>query len=398
MGFHLSFTSCYEEEDVIWFSEAKFNGCYKMNQETKKAEFLFHFPEEEKEAVRLHGNVEKVGDWLVFSPTTGKNITLYHLVTKEVKSFSLKDMKGNYQVEYRKNAKFSRVLSFGQALYFIPITYPAIVKLDLETMSLTYFTPWRVALEAHIHEKQEAPFNIYFGGSMKTEKGFLFACTCTSCLLDFDVQEEQFQIKPLKTTAKSFQAIREVGEEIWLTPREGTIHTFWNPETGETRTEDIDIRENPEKMVFGTGIVPKEDDFLITCLVDGESRIFSYHPERGEIKPWNGLEKLLPQTRDLFYPFLPDFFFLPRKEDTLRFFSGRDHCLYTLNLKTQESLKVEIEADEVATEILSNRAVKNYENKSVTIAGFCQLIKNMPEKARKTEEETIGQTILDATT
>lgn len=398
MGFHLSYQHCYEEEDYIWFSEIKFNGFYKMKKDTLKAEFLFHFPGENIETARLHGKVEKVGDWLVFFPIAGKNITLYHLVTEEVKTFPLKEMTGEYLIKYLPNAKIARCFSFGNVLYFTPSTYPAIVKLDLETMSLTYLTQWRTELETHILKDRAVQLNIYFGGIQEKEEGLLLACCCAPCVLHFDVQTEQFRITKIQTTAPAFQTMREIEEELWLMPRLGITHTFWNPDTGETQTKDIDIRTNPEERILGTGAIPNSDDFFMTAMVEGERKFFSYSLKNEEISPWQELDKLIPKTRDLSYPFFPDIFFIPRQEDTFRFFSGRDHCLYTFNLKTLDTTKSWIEADKVATEILSKRSLTFQENKNANMSDYFDYVSNHTEKEIKNDSQTIGQAILTATT
>lgn len=394
----------YEDEVYYWFSEAKFNGCYRVQKENLETELLFRFPEEDLGQKRLHGDLKKVGDWLVFIPLTAKNIALFHMKTKEIKSFPLKSPKEGRKIEYSPNSKLARCFSLGHYLYFTPRTYPAIVKLDLETWSLEYLTDWMLLLEPHIETERDPNLNSYFAGSLKKNDFLLMACACCSCFGEFDLKKETFSVFPIETQSNAFQQIKIIDEKYWLTPRTGIIHTILDPVNKKSEQVEIDVRRsfNGDGEVAITNMTHYHQKYLLWYQLEQKTKFSIYDPVTKKNEIASILENVTHEENNLFYPSFPVRFCFKLsqiQDNILSYTSGYDHAWCSINFETGEVRKQYIQADAEGAQILLDHARKKFpENERNTLAEFCDFLTILQPRKDKEEGISIGQKILDSTT
>lgn len=399
MGFRLCPSGIYEDEDFYWFSEFQFNAFYRVDKSTMKAELLFHFPEEELGKERLFGKVEKVGEWFVFSPTKATKIVVFHQETREIKQIPLKTPKHEGKIKYLENVKFGPPCVVGDVVYFIPTTYPAIVKLDLTTMTIDYLDNWIPPLEEKINTERNSQLNVYFLGFIKEEKNILLSCGCSNVVMTFDQETEQVEINEVIGKAEAFNGIAFDGQHYWLIPKLGANLTKWNRETGETQR--ISLEESwPEgpPMVVGP-LFYKKKMFLSAGI---NSFPYEVDIESGVTKKMDSLHVLQENPKEYMHLNLSEMFNVRLVENNIHFNSGRNLNWYAYNIDTRELSCKTLPADEGGEIILreNDKKIKIMEHSFRNLEDFCGFVKSrqMESQEQGSTLQTIGQTILDATT
>ncbi len=396
MGFSLSPNGIYEDEDFYWFAESQFNGFYRVDKKTKQPEFLFHFPEEELDQPRLYGKPEKVGDWLVFSPISAKNIFLYHMVTKEQKLIPFKEVKGEKKVKYLHQSKFSSPFIHGDMVYLFPITYPAILKLDVSTLKLEYLTDWILPLEQVLDKERKPQLNTYFAGRVRKENEVILTCGCSNKVFFFDINTNKGIWKVIESTVEAFHGIQFDETHYWLTPRLGSTLTKWNPDTDEITTISLaDSWKDGPPMV----IAPYLYQDKLYLMAGWDSHAYVVDLETDAVQQLDLLESVFTKERVYQLIILPNMFSIRFEDHLLHFVSGRDFQWYTVDLDKEELSSFPVEADEVGNYILSNNMkIMNQENQQRSLVNYANYVKLRTTMIEENQAETVGYKILRATT
>lgn len=397
MEYKLSCGSLYEDETYCWFSELQFNAFYRVEKATMKPEFLFHFPEEALTQERLFGKPEKVGDWLVFSPVSAKNIVLYNLRTKEVKTLPLKKVLDARRLKFVQGYKFANIIVKETIVYLIPSTYPAIVKLDLSTMSIKYLDQWVDKVENVLAQDRNVHMNAYFTSGITSQNKILLPFACVNQLCSFNTEKESFELLEIKGDAAAFNGIAFDGFNYWLTPKIGATVTKWNPETGETQCLELENSWPDGPPIVQSPLIAGNKLQLMAGI---DSRYYEVNVESGEIFFVEFVNKQMPKKQEL--PNFPaaDMLCTRLTGNQLLYISGKTHDWYTANLETKEVTYQTVWADKVGNEIMAQKTVTISETFGCGLQDFFAFVSNPTHTLNKTGkiEETIGQKILKATT
>lgn len=147
------FEAAYQDGEFLWIAPAEYNFFYCVNCLSMKIEKVEFYPEEHFWTTRLYGDMIKCKNKLYFSPVNARGILVYDCVKGDFEHIPIradinKDQKSN-------PLNFYKAYIFGQKLYFISPTYPAIVILELENHQVhyDYVTDFVKALFPQIGEK-----------------------------------------------------------------------------------------------------------------------------------------------------------------------------------------------------------------------------------------------------
>lgn len=81
---NLHFRSFIRVNNILYFSEAFFNGLFKMNLEDFSVKFICHFSGENEKKLLLHGqSVIRYEDYIYFFPTCSRRIHYYNFVSNK---------------------------------------------------------------------------------------------------------------------------------------------------------------------------------------------------------------------------------------------------------------------------------------------------------------------------
>lgn len=134
----IAFTDFVLQNSKIWFSAADFNGLMEADLTRDEVKLLGVFPEEKLLERELYSSAAIYKSLLIFAPRSADQIAVYDLNKKEFIKICLPEIKRIY----RKDFKFTLVTVYEHNAFFLPMEYPAILKLDLETMKLDVAVEW----------------------------------------------------------------------------------------------------------------------------------------------------------------------------------------------------------------------------------------------------------------
>lgn len=125
----LWFDSAVEADDCLWFAANNLNGIFRADKETGKSQFVTNFPQYPNYAVRLYIACTLVKRKIVFAPCSAKEIAIYDIDRKEIKTISL----DKQIVKHCKSALFFAAFEYEGFAYLIGMSYPGILKIDVTT-------------------------------------------------------------------------------------------------------------------------------------------------------------------------------------------------------------------------------------------------------------------------
>lgn len=390
-------SSCLlEEEQYIWFSEHRFNGLYRLDKSTQETEFLCHFPEEDLDTETLFGSVVRMEDYLVFSPVSAKNIVLYHTITGEMKTIPLpQPTKTSRKIPSLPSRKFFRTFVHSDFIYFFPITFPAILRLNMINLRLEMLTDWVEMVDSVIDDHRK-PELITFFYDLCTHKAEIFLpLACTNHILTFSLTTGKVRLHKISGDVPAFLYICFDGEHCWITPLLHNAITKWNPKTGKTTQIPL-FQENQQESL--RVLHPLLHENKIFLLVAFHNTMYSIDIEEEIPHKVEALHSVVSQKSGVQMNYYNDFMSDRIYDSTFSFISLRDMNWYSLDLKTQKSQHFSIDADQIAEEILSKKSVKVMERPSFSAKDFTHFLKTRDTETETVADdtETVGEKILKA--
>ena len=212
---HHAFETFIEAGEYYWFTEMGYNGLFKIDKKTMMAEFVGCF-EGEKDTNRLFLNIVRYENKLVFVPLKAKAIAIYDIDTGRFSKIELKETFANSGViPYNPDCKCSFATVYNESVYIFPITYPAVIKLNMRNYQMDY-------LEESILELQRWNLNrdgFYFRNGCKVNDNIIVWCNAICSLLRFNVLNENFEICSQLEANDDYIEVVCDENDYWLIPR-----------------------------------------------------------------------------------------------------------------------------------------------------------------------------------
>lgn len=197
------------------------NGLFEINLLTGKCTYIMMVQGELIDQRRLYTSACLVEDKVYFIPYAAKEIAVYDLNKKEIKKVKynkLDSQPGNY----KRKCNFSCHVRYGQYIYMIPCTYPAIVRINTEDDSIEYFDSWNNNIEYMFRK-----------GVMVEEDDFYIPSVINNVVLRFNMKECKAYIYNVGEENKGHWSIIKHKEWFYLTPMLSESVTKWNYINGE---------------------------------------------------------------------------------------------------------------------------------------------------------------------
>lgn len=234
----------------IWFTQRHFNALFRMDKDNWCPECLGMFPGESAYTETFHATLYqescKNSDSIYFSPFFSNEIACYSIVEKVFKKIPLKQ-----QANAAIKENLLGAVAYGDAVYFTPFGYPAIVRLDVKTEELTYYSDWVAQLQGLEGYQADAffLFPLVHGSSI-----YLAACGANA-VVQFNMETQKSTVHVVGKAGYRYGGICFDGNNIWLSPRQYTYTPIvkWNPDTGET--EELVLPAEKEKNNYFLSIV-----------------------------------------------------------------------------------------------------------------------------------------------
>lgn len=238
LNYYLCCQESYEEGDNIWFSAYTHNGLYQVNRRTNEINRMATFPGEKGNAMMLYKAVVHKKDWLIFVPCMAEEIAVYNYKNEQMKKIPLREVTGNYRVNYSGEYKFWTGISYKNYVYLLGLRYPAIIRLNPCTGETVYDTNWLEAVELKINGDRPG----YWADWIIRGKYAYLPCLCLSAVLRYDLETNEKIIIDIPSKIEGFYGIGDDGTNLWMVPMECENIVKWNPESGAVKEIKVPYR------------------------------------------------------------------------------------------------------------------------------------------------------------
>lgn len=224
-----------EGNGKIWMALLHRNGICEIDIKTREAKICKIFEEEPLDGEYLYCYVEKIGDRLIFSPGLAEKIAIYDL-KREIMTYIPLENADKY-----REVKFWNIITYHSDVYFLAYTYPAILKLSMESMEIEYITDWLEKVGPVDSD------NGYFSvGHVMYDDRVLIPVSCMNAVLELNFKTARTRVKRLEVSMSGIGGLSSGdGENIWLVGRGSGANwvSCWNRKTENVKEillEDVE--------------------------------------------------------------------------------------------------------------------------------------------------------------
>ncbi len=232
-----------EDDKKIWMALANRNGICEIDKATHHARICKIFEEEPLDGELLYCHVEKVDNYLIFSPGMAKKIAVYDLIRDEITYIPLRKIDFHCK-QVQNDSKFWNILCRNYNVYLLGYTYPAIIKINMLSMDVTYITEWVQEVEESISDGE---ISGYFGdGYIVINNTALLPLGCMNAVLELDFENDRTKLRKLDISMKGIGGLSSAdGEHIWMVGKgSGTDRVacwnIWEDTIKELKVPDVE--------------------------------------------------------------------------------------------------------------------------------------------------------------
>lgn len=242
----LVFENICDGAEYLWCTPINFNSLFRISKETWTAEHIGFFANEELNCWRGFFAVIKLNDRLIFAPYSVDNIFEYLFENGSFKCIAIEEPDKKVKVEYNRYNKFTQVFHYGTYLFLSPHTYPGIIRYDLSTGKVDYYSDWINDLESRMKE----PAYGYFSRGVLVGDKILLACGGANAVFEFNVENYTHRIYEIRNNNMGYNGICYDGKDFWLIPIENGTIVKWNPQGGLANEYRSSICDTNSYMQF----------------------------------------------------------------------------------------------------------------------------------------------------
>lgn len=270
-------------DNYIWGTANEFNALMKINIKTNNIELIERFPEEDDFTTALFGDMVHIDGKLVFAPMSASNIVIYEIVSRKFTLIPVDEGIANNSKLYKENYKFFKAVIQDRDIYFVGCSFPAIIRMNVDTYQLTYITEWADVLDGYISDWNDTYFrSVHIS---KEQEMWMPSCSC-NVLIKFSLLEGSFQYFTIGKRENHFCDIEYDGKLFWLSSKNGHELISWDPSkfsiihtvegVKEIITSKMFIKDTELYLVPWEGSDLKKIDAVTGQLVDSISTKDSY--------------------------------------------------------------------------------------------------------------------------
>lgn len=253
-----STVSCYdwcEDEENIWLCLAQKNAICEINKKTRDVSIIGHFPNKELMSDKMSLSATKVGNYVVFPPFGADKIAIFDTFSKKLDFLDYPVIKDKYASRFREDAKFYRTIAIDNDLFFLGLSYPGILRMNVETKEMFCFDDWVDEIDGN---KCSEALRITDGYATFGEDFILPLGNCSGFLkVNFHSLEWEYIKLPFEIFG--ILGMVQCGDWIWMT--ENLIVSkriiAWNYLTGQYKEVEL-----PDSDLFNAPLLCRNQLFL----------------------------------------------------------------------------------------------------------------------------------------
>lgn len=228
-----------EDGRKIWITLINRNGICEIDKFSHKAIICKVFDDEPIDGELLYCHTAKIGNLLVFSPGTASKIAIYDLNRESLYYIPLQKMEFDCK-QNQNEVKFWNILQYHSDIYLLGHSYPAIIKINIESMETLYITDWVNDVENEIENGETSG---YFGdGHVIINDMAFIPLGCINAVLELNFKTDCTKLRKLRVSMKGIGGLSSAdGKHIWMVGKGIRTNRVacWNKETNEIKEFEL---------------------------------------------------------------------------------------------------------------------------------------------------------------
>jgi hypothetical protein len=244
-GCDLILDDVHDDGSCYWFASLTFNALFRMDKATWKPEYMGSFPREKTGDVwRLYSAMTAYGDKLIFAPSAANEIAEYDKSTGIFRKIPLPPPPTTHKEMHEKILHtpyfhFIAATQRGNLSFFIPNSFPAIVRYNADTGVIDCFDDWMEPLSVLLdYDFTPKSTGYFWRGICVVGSKILVAALNSNAVLEFDMENCASVVREVGSKCNQYIDICFDGRSYWLAPRHDGPVVRWDAETGECREFD----------------------------------------------------------------------------------------------------------------------------------------------------------------
>lgn len=241
-------------DQYIWCMAGGFNAFFNINLDTGETNFIGEVPDEEFQKARLYSDIQRYNEKLILVPMAAKDIAIYNMQSHNFIKVKLSTFSNTNNL-YKKDYKFCKCVIYESFAYLFNVSFPAVIKIDLDSYRLQYLDEWLKFFEGKILNREK----VYFRNAFRKDNKVYLASCCSNIVIEFDIECERFFAYELEGKQQDFSDVAFRGNRIYVSSLSGNEilildRNNWNEiakfNIFEQEVPSIDMIECEEKIYY----------------------------------------------------------------------------------------------------------------------------------------------------
>lgn len=289
---YLSFNTYFRSGNDISFVplNAGFeNQLYRMNLDSGKLEKVMTFPGSVYNIGGAYYGIKRIKNKIVLVPHNAEDIYIYDLDREQGIKIILSESKSKVST-----MMFDEAVEYKGELFLLPRCYPAIVKLNLQSLEISEF---RECIKPFLlDDTTKQMFNWAF---FKKEQ-YLYLASCNdSRILIFNMQDGNYEIKKIGNYPYGYSRMIYDGQYFWLGGYKTNHIVRWEEDSGEVKEYTYPIEQEPmNEYTYYSSLLDYKDE-IIVCYAFSINIVF-INKKTGEYRRPKKVEEILNKIQQEF--------------------------------------------------------------------------------------------------
>jgi len=273
------FRDLHYDGEYFWLTDIDFGFLYKMKKETAQVEYVCSFLNESSE-IKCFGSILEYEHKLYFTPESIDGIGIYNKIEKTFNIINIKEPRQGVFCNYSPYCKFRSSVRYRDFLFLIPLTYPAIVRYNLLTEEVDYFSDWLVPLSILITHSDEPYFT---RGVNVTDNKITLAAANANAVVIFNMDTLESRVYEVGSRICRYHSICFDGKDYWLSPYMNKKIIRWNPNMLTfTEYDKLPNKLISRKMSFCAWSIKYAGDYVYLFPLIRDNTSFKINIKNGE--------------------------------------------------------------------------------------------------------------------
>ncbi len=230
----LAIQQLYDDGVHYWFTGIQFNGLLKMDKQKWEVEYLGTFPNVGIERIGLYRSLYRsmahLDGKMYFAPGIADSIAVYDMKDNTFSQIAIAKHKETKGLKYFSVSKFSNVIVYKKAVFFVASSYPAIIRLDSISGEMEYITDWVPVVTGMTNDMDD----LFFADKLVVQDNcIVVASCCSNAVVRFNMDTFTSTIYSVGSSSNRYSGICYDGVDYWLSPRSNGPVVRWNMSTNQ---------------------------------------------------------------------------------------------------------------------------------------------------------------------